>query len=479
MTQPAGSTYESHLATRYASRAMSALFSERRRIGVWRRIWLALAASQRELGLPVSQAQVDAIGHHLDDADLERAAEFERKLRHDVMAHVHLLKEQCPEAGPILHLGATSCDVTDNADLIIMREALELVGRKLRGVIRHLRDFALREKDRACVAFTHYQPAQFTTVGKRAALWLNDLVSDHEELEFVQATLRFRGLKGATGTQDSFLKLFDGDRDRVLDLERRFAARLGFTEIVPVTGQTYSRKQDSRVLNLLASLGQSAQKLAGDIRLLCHENEIEEPFESNQIGSSAMAYKRNPMRSERICSLSRYLIILAQNPAHTAAQQWLERTLDDSANRRLALSEGFLSADSILELLSNVCRGLIVRERVIARHAREQLPLIASEEILMHAVRAGGDRQALHETIRKLSIAAQEHVKEEGGANDFLERARREPTLAATVTSMAGDLVPERYVGRAPDQVVAFIAERVDPILRDRNEAPIADEIRV
>jgi adenylosuccinate lyase len=395
------------------------------------------------------------------------------------MAHVHLLKEQAPEAGPIIHLGATSCDVTDNADVIMIRRALDLVARKLRGVIRRLRAFADREKGRACVAYTHFQPAQFTTVGKRAALWLQDFLLDHEEIAFVSGSLRFRGLKGATGTQDSFLKLLCGDAARVRDLEARFAARLGFDRWFPVTGQTYPRKQDARVLNALSAVAQSAQKMAGDLRLLAHENEVEEPFEESQIGSSAMAYKRNPMRSERMASLARFLIVLSQNPAHTAAQQWLERTLDDSANRRLTLTEGFLAADAILELALNVTSGLVVREGVIARHAREQLPQIATEEILMEAVKRGGDRQALHERIRRLAIEAAERVKAEGGASDLIARAAADPALAASARAVADRLDPARFTGLCVEQVDRFLAEHVDPALASFRDEPLADEVRV
>jgi adenylosuccinate lyase len=470
--------FEHDLAARYASRAMVAIFSPRNRIATWRRIWHALASAQRELGLPITQPQLDALSGHLDDADFARAAELEKKLRHDVMAHVHVLKEQCPEAGPILHLGATSCDVTDNADLMLIRPALELVARKVRAVIRNLRRFADREKARACVAFTHFQPAQFTTVGKRAALWLQDFLLDHEEVDLVARSLRFRGLKGATGTQDSFLKLFDGDARKVRDLEQKFAARLGFDRSFPVTGQTYTRKQDARVLNALSAIAQSAQKMAGDLRLLAHENEVLEPFEQGQIGSSAMAYKRNPMRSERMSSLARFLIVLSQNPAHTAGQQWLERTLDDSANRRLSLTEGFLAADAILELAMNVTSGLEVRAAVIERHAREQLPLIATEEILMEAVKQGGDRQELHEAIRQLALEVQERVSQ-GAPNDFIDRARRHPKLGRAADALEGRLVPERFTGLCVEQVTSFLAEHVDPLLARFPAETTVDEVRV
>jgi adenylosuccinate lyase len=471
-------TFEHDLATRYASRAMAAIFSPKERIVTWRRIWHALASAQRALGLPITQAQVDALGSHLNDANLGRAAELEKKLRHDVMAHVHHLKEQCPEAGPIVHLGATSCDVTDNADLIIQRTALQLVAVKLRAVVRNLRDFALREKGRPCVAFTHFQPAQLTTVGKRASLWLQDFLLDHEELQSAAAAFRFRGLKGATGTQDSFLKLFDGDAAKVRQLEEKFAAAFGFERTFPVTGQTYSRKQDSRVLNVLSSIAQSAQKMAGDLRLLAHENEVLEPFGESQIGSSAMAYKRNPMRSERITSLSRFLIILSQNAAHTAGQQWLERTLDDSANRRLTLTEGFLAADAILDLALNVTGGLELRPGVIERHAREQLPLVATEEILMEAVKGGGDRQELHEVIRRLSIEAQARVAE-GAPNDVLERAKNHPGLAAAARAVESRLEPSRFIGLCVEQVGRFVSEHVDPVLARFPDEKVSDEVRV
>jgi adenylosuccinate lyase len=359
-----------------------------------------------------------------------------------------------------------------------MRRALDLTAQKLRAVIRNLRDFADREKGRPCVAFTHFQPAQFTTVGKRAALWLQDFLLDQEEIEFVMSSLRFRGLKGATGTQDSFLKLFDGDVRKVRDLEKAFSERLGFDRSFPVTGQTYPRKQDARVLNALSSIAQSAQKMAGDIRLLAHEKEVEEPFEEDQIGSSAMAYKRNPMRSERMSSLARFLIILSQNPAHTAGQQWLERTLDDSANRRLSITEGFLAADAILDLALNVTGGLVVRPQVIERHAREQLPLIATEEILMEGVKRGGDRQELHETIRRLAIEAQERVKA-GLPNDLLERARSDPKLGAAAAAVEGRLQPDRFIGLCVEQVTRFLSEQVDPTLARFKDPKIVDEIRV
>ena len=471
--------YESPLASRYASRAMSALFSERTRVGLFRRIWTALARAESELGLPVTPEQTAALAAKVDAADLVRAAELEKKLRHDVMAHVHHYREQCPEAGGVIHLGATSCDITDNADLVIYRDALDLVSRKLREVLRRLRTFAVAERSRVCVGYTHFQPAQFTTVGKRAVLWMQDFVLDHEELGFVRDTLRFRGLRGATGTQDSFLKLFDGDQAKVLALETKVAAAFGFDRCFGVSGQTYTRKFDSRILNALSGVAQSAQKFATDLRLLAHENEVEEPFEKDQIGSSAMPYKRNPMRSERICSLARWLISLTQNPAQTAAQQWLERTLDDSANRRLAMAEGFLAADAILDLMLNVTRALVVRPAVIERHVREHLPFVASEEILMHAVKRGGDRQELHEVIRTLSHAAFDQLKTTGGKNPFLDQAALHPELGPVMKTMGDRLQPERFIGRAAEQVDAYLADEVDPLLKRYADTSVADEVRV
>jgi adenylosuccinate lyase len=479
MSEAAADRYESPLASRYASKAMSALFSERRRTGLFRRIWIALADAERELGLPITAAQVAALEAAVDAADLSRVAELEKKLRHDVMAHVHHFREQAPAAGGVLHLGATSCDVTDNADLVVYRDAVDLIGAKLRAVIRRLRDFALAEKARVCVGYTHFQPAQLTTVGKRATLWLQDFALDHEEFEFVRASFRFRGLRGATGTQDSFLKLFDGDAAKVVELEKRVAARFGFETSFGVCGQTYARKFDARLLNLLSSIAQSAQKFATDLRLLAHENEVEEPFEKDQIGSSAMPYKRNPMRSERICSLARWVIALAQNPAQTAAQQWLERTLDDSANRRLAMAEGFLGADAILDLMLNVTRALVVRPAVIARHVQDHLPFVASEEVLMHAVKRGGDRQELHEVIRTLSHAAFDRLKTEGGRNEFLAEAARHPELGPALAAMGEALAPERFVGRAVAQVETFVAAEIDPLLARYRDAAVADEVRV
>ncbi len=465
------------LVERYATPAMTAVFSARRRYGLWRRLWLALLETEKELGLPVTSAQVESVRARLDDVDLAAAAVKEKELRHDVMAHIHVLREQCPDAGPVIHLGATSCFVTDNADLIQMREGLRLLAGRLRGVIAPLAEFCRRNADLPTVGFTHLQPAQFTTVGKRAALWLQDLLMDHEDIDRMARSLRFRGAKGATGTQDSFMKLFGGDGERVRELDRRVAARMGFESVFTVTGQTYTRKLDCRILGAVAGIGASAHKMTNDIRMLQHLGEIEEPFESSQVGSSAMAYKRNPMLSERTASLSRYLQAVAGAAEATASTQFLERTLDDSAVRRLTIPAAFLAADAILNVLCRIVRGLEVREGVIRRHLAEQMPYIASEEILMEAVRRGGDRQALHEVLRRHSMAAAEGVKN-GGTNDFLRRLAEDPAFAAVLPSMADRLRPERFVGRAGDQVREFLAAEVEPVLAS-GDVPAEDALRV
>ncbi|MCB9833950.1 MAG: adenylosuccinate lyase [Planctomycetes bacterium] len=458
-------TYQSPLVERYASREMTALFSARRKFGTWRRLWVALAEAEAELGLDIRPDQIEALRRSVDDIDFDRARSFEAELRHDVMAHVHTWREQCPQAGGIIHLGATSCYVTDNTDALLLREGLEIVLRRLRAVIRNLRDFALAQAERPTVGYTHFQPAQFTTVGKRASLWLQDLVLDHEELEQALGSLRFRGVKGTTGTQDSFMKLFDGDEAKVEDLDRRVTEKMGFARRFMVTGQTYSRKMDSRVLSALAAVAQSTHKFSNDLRLLCHLREIEEPFESKQIGSSAMAYKRNPMRSERIGSLSRWLISMYENAAYTQATQWLERSLDDSANRRLSIPQAFLAADAILLIAANVTAGLVVRDAVIDRHLREHVPFIASEELMMKAAQKGGDRQELHEVIRRHAIAAAEKMKNEGGENDFLERLMGDAAFSLDRAEAEALLDPARFIGRAPSQVRAFVSTEVDPIL--------------
>lgn len=474
--------WQSPLSGRYASPAMLALWSEPHRIGQWRRVWLALAESQRALGLEIPDAAIAAIREHLDDADLARAAEFERRFRHDVMAHVHALGEQAPAARPYLHLGATSAFVTDNADGLIIRDALRLVLGRLLGVLGALRAVAEREAAHPCLAYTHFQPAQLTTVGKRATLWMQDFALDVEALVHRLETFRLRGCKGTTGTQASFLELFGGDHDKVRHLEREVARRLGHDHVMPVSGQTYSRKLDAQVLDALSGIAQSAAKFGADLRLLQHEGELLEPFESEQIGSSAMAYKRNPMRAERIGALARHVITLQQNAAHTAAAQWLERTLDDSANRRLTLPEAFLATDATLLLAENIAAGLEVRAPVIARRVREQMPFMATERWLMLGVQAGGDRQSLHEVVRRHALAVAEAVAG-GGANDLMERLVADPAFAAVDrTRLAAELEPARYVGRAPEQVGEFLHEYLDPLLaRARPFAadPGAAELRV
>jgi adenylosuccinate lyase len=471
--------WQSPLGARYASPAMQSLWGDRHRVGLWRRLWLALAETERELGLPIPDEALAQIRAHLDDCDLAAAAQYERRFRHDVMAHVHALGDQAPAARPFLHLGATSAFVTDNADLLVMRDGLRLLLGRLVALLRALGGFASRHAALPCLAYTHFQPAQLTTVGKRATLWAQDFALDAEDLVHRIGTMRFRGCKGTTGTQASFLELFAGDHAKVRELDRRLTRRLGFTEAFAVTGQTYPRKADSMVLDALSGIAQSASKLACDLRLLQHEGELLEPFESEQIGSSAMAYKRNPMRAERINALARFTIALAANAANTAAVQWLERTLDDSANRRLALPEAFLAADAALVLATNVVTGLEVREPVIARHVAEQMPFMATERWLMVGVRAGGDRQALHEVIRQAShqVAAQVAA---GGPNDLLERLAADPAFAGVpADQLRAELDPARYVGRAPEQVAEFLAEYLDPLLARAQavaaEAPAAE----
>jgi len=450
---------------------MQALWGERRRIGLWRRLWLALMEVERELGLDIPERALVELRAHLDDADLERAAEYEKRLRHDVMAHIHHLGEQAPAARAFLHLGATSAYVTDNTDLILMREGLQLLLGRIAAVLVALAKLARRERAVPCLAYTHFQPAQLTTVGKRVTLWMQEFLLDAEELLHRLDTLQFRSVKGTTGTQASFLELFDGDDEKVRELDARVALKMGFAKVFPVTGQTYTRKLDAQVLAVLAGVAQSAAKLATDLRLLQHEGEMLEPFESDQVGSSAMAYKRNPMRAERITGLARFVIELEGNAWHTAAEQWLERTLDDSANRRLVLPEAFLASDAILVLATNVAAGLEVREAVIARHVAAQLPFLATEQLLMRGVKAGGDRQRLHEVIRTHSLAVAQAMAEQGVANDLLERLARDPAFKALHVALAADeLDPAAYVGRAPRQVDEFL-ERVLPGVLHRIEA--------
>lgn len=464
MSSPA-ERYSNPLTERYASAEMSRIFSPAFKFGMWRRLWLALAESERELGLPIPDAALDAIRAHLDDVDLRRAAELERELRHDVMAHVHLLGEQAPEARGIIHLGATSAFVGDNTDLIQHREALRLVRNRLLGAVAALAGFAREHRDLSTLAFTHFQPAQPTTVGKRATLWIQDLLLDVEEIEFRLQTLRFRGVRGTTGTQASFLDLFEGDDSKVEQLNRRVAQKMGFADVYGVTGQTYTRKVDFGALATLAGVAQSASKFGHDIRLLSHLKEVEEPFEEHQIGSSAMPYKRNPMRSERICALARHAISLVIDPAFTAATQWFERTLDDSANKRIAVPEAYLTVDAVLLILHNVASGLVVYPEMIRRHLMEELPFMATENLMMRSVKRGGDRQDLHERVRQHSVAAGNRVKREGLDNDLLDRIAADAAFGVTREELQEALRPEQFVGRAPQQVDEFLAEWVEPVL--------------
>lgn len=474
----APTTYQNPLVERYASAEMSRIFSPAFKFTTWRRLWIALAESEKELGLPIPDEAIASMREHLEEIDLDRAAELERRLRHDVMAHVHHFGEVAPEARAIIHLGATSAFVGDNTDLIQHREALLLVRRRLVSCIAALARFAREWRDLPTLGFTHFQPAQPTTVGKRATLWIQDLLLDLEEVEHRLATLRFRGVRGTTGTEASFLELFEGDHAKVRELNRRVAAKMGFDRLYPVTGQTYTRKSDYAYLATLAGIATSASKFANDVRLLQHLKEVEEPFEKEQIGSSAMAYKRNPMRSERINALARHVIALSLDPAMTAAAQWLERTLDDSANRRIAIPEAYLSIDATLLLMHNVADGLVVRPQVIRRHLEEELPFMATEAILMRAVKRGGDRQDLHERIRRHSVAAAERVKNEGGINDLGERILSDPAFGLSEADMAEALDPARYVGRAPQQVDAFLEEEVAPVLERYGTGEEAPELR-
>lgn len=477
----ASDRYSNPLTERYASAEMSRVFSADFKFGTWRRLWLALAEAERELGLPVAGAAVDAIRAHLDDFDLRRAAELERELRHDVMAHVHHLGEQAPEARAIIHLGATSAFVGDNTDLIQHRDALRIVARRIAAVVSALAAFARKHRDVPTLGFTHFQPAQPTTVGKRATLWMQDLLLDLEEVEFRLRTLRFRGVRGTTGTQASFMDLFEGDGEKVERLNRLVARKMGFDEVYGVTGQTYTRKTDYAALATLAGIGQSASKFANDVRLLSHLKEVEEPFEEHQIGSSAMPYKRNPMRSERINALARHAIVLSLDPAFTAAQQWFERTLDDSANKRIAVPEAYLSIDSVLLLMHNVAGGMVVYPEMIRRRLMEELPFMATENLMMRAVKKGGDRQDLHERVRVHSREAGRQVKELGRRNDLMDRIAADPAFGVTRDELDEDLRPELYVGRAPQQVDEFLEEWVSPALARYPEAASegAPELRV
>ena len=457
-------TYQNPLITRYASSEMSRIFSPQRKFGAWRRLWVALAEAEAELGLPITTEQIDELKRHVDDIDFEVAARHEKIRRHDVMAHVLTYGELCPKAAAIIHLGATSCYVTDNTDLLLLRDALTLVRDRLVSVIDRLARFAVEYRDLPCLGFTHLQPAQPVTVGKRACLWAYDLVLDLVELEHRLASLKARGPKGTTGTQASFLELFEGDHEKVRQLERLLAEKIGFEETYAVTGQTYPRKIDSQVLNVLSGIAQSSHKMATDLRLLQHRKEMEEPFEKSQIGSSAMAYKRNPMRSERICSLGRFVMSLESSPAATLATQWLERSLDDSANRRLVLPQSFLAIDAILILLQNVTSGLVVYPKVIAKNLRAELPFMATENIIMAGVKSGGDRQELHEKIRVHGQAAAAVVKGSGGDNDLLLRLAADEAFSEV--DFENLLDPRLYVGRSREQVDEFVAEVIQPIRR-------------
>ena len=460
------SIYENPLITRYASREMAEVFSDNRKFKTWRKLWIALAEAEKGLGLPISDEQIEELRQSAETINYEAAAGYEKKTRHDVMAHIMAYGEQCPSAKGIIHLGATSCYVGDNADVIIMKDALALIRSKLLGCMRLLSDFALTHADLPTLGFTHFQPAQLVTVGKRASLWLQDLWMDFEELEHVIGSLRLLGVKGTTGTQASFMTLFEDDEEKIKELERLVVEKMGFAQAYPVTGQTYPRKLDTLVLSALASIAQSAYKFANDIRLLQNLKEIEEPFESTQIGSSAMAYKRNPMRSERMCALARFILTLVDSAAVTASTQWFERTLDDSANRRLTIPQAFLAADGLLKLYLNVLDGLVIYEKVIEKHIADELPFMATETILMEAVKRGGDRQALHEKIRVYSMEAGKRVKQEGLSNNLIDLIASDPAFGFTVEELASLLDASKFTGRSGNQVREFVDDRIRPILR-------------
>ena len=462
--------YTSPLSERYASKEMQYIFSQDMKFRTWRRLWIALAETEKELGLNITQEQIDELKAHADDINYDVAKAREKEVRHDVMSHVYAYGVQCPKAKGIIHLGATSCYVGDNTDIIVMTEALKLVQKKLVNVIAELSKFADKYKDQPTLAFTHFQPAQPTTVGKRATLWTQEFMMDLEDLEYVLGTIKLLGSKGTTGTQASFLELFEGDQETIDKIDPMIAAKMGFKECYPVSGQTYSRKVDTRVVNVLAGIAASAHKMSNDIRLLQHLKEVEEPFEKSQIGSSAMAYKRNPMRSERSASLSRYVMVDALNPAITSATQWFERTLDDSANKRLSVPEGFLAIDGILDLCLNVVDGLVVYPKVIEKHMMAELPFMATENIMMDAVKAGGDRQELHERIRELSMEAGRNVKVEGKDNNLLELIAADPAFNLTLEELQKTMDPKKYVGRAKEQTESFIAKVVNPVLDSHKE---------
>ena len=462
--------YTSPLSERYASKEMQYIFSQDKKFTTWRKLWIALAESEKELGLNITDEQIAELKEHQNDINYDVAKAREKEVRHDVMSHVYAYGVQCPKAKGIIHLGATSCYVGDNTDMIIMREGLQLVKKKLVNVIAELAKFADRYKALPTLAFTHFQPAQPTTVGKRATLWMMELVQDYEDICYVIDSLKLLGSKGTTGTQASFMELFDGDHAKIRKLDQMIADKMGFAGVYPVSGQTYSRKVDSRVLNVLAGIAMSAHKFTNDVRLLQHLKEVEEPFEKHQIGSSAMAYKRNPMRSERIASLSRYVMVDALNPAITSATQWFERTLDDSANKRISIPEGFLAVDGILDLYLNIVDGMVVYEKVIHKHLMAELPFMATENIMMDAVKAGGDRQELHERIRQLSMEAGRNVKEKGEDNNLLELIAADPAFNLSLEDLKKAMEPSRYVGRAPKQVEEFLEEVINPILKENEE---------
>ena len=465
------SIYENPLSSRYASDEMQYIFSPDKKFSTWRKLWVALARAEMELGLPVTQEQIQEMEAHLTDIDYDLAAQKEKELRHDVMAHIHTFGTLCPKAMPIIHLGATSCYVGDNTDVIIMREGLELIRDKLVRVLSNLSQFALKYKALPTLGFTHFQAAQLVTVGKRATLWMNELLMDLEEIEYRIANLKLLGCKGTTGTQASFLELFEGDHEKCKELDRRIAKEMGFEASVPVSGQTYSRKVDSAIVSTLSGIAQSASKFATDVRLLCHLKEVEEPFESKQIGSSAMPYKRNPMRCERICALARYVMADVMNPTFTAATQWFERTLDDSANTRISVPEAFLAVAAILNIYENVSAGLVVHEKVIEKHILEELPFMASENIMMDAVKKGGDRQELHERIRVHALEAGRNVKDLGLNNNLIDLIAEDPLFGMSREELVAHMEPSRYIGRCPQQVEDFIAECITPVLGAHSQA--------
>ncbi|MEI3162470.1 MAG: adenylosuccinate lyase [Lachnospirales bacterium] len=467
--------YESPLNSRYASKEMKEVFSPDTKFKTWRKLWIALAETEKELGLDITQEQIDELKAHKDEINYDVAREREKLVRHDVMAHVYAYGTQCPKAKGIIHLGATSCFVGDNTDVILMVEAMKIIRKKVLSVINKLSKFAMEYKDMPTLGFTHFQAAQTTTVGKRATLWIQDLMMDLEQIDFVLANAKLLGSKGTTGTQASFMELFEGDTDKVKKLDKMIAEKLGYSGVFAVSGQTYTRKLDSIFVNVLSGIAQSCTKFSNDMRLLQHLKEMEEPFEKNQIGSSAMAYKRNPMRSERMASLARYIMVDALNPAITAATQWFERTLDDSANKRIAIPEAFLACDAILNIYINVSGGLVVYPKVIERRLMEELPFMATENIMMDAVKNGGDRQELHERIRELSMEAAAVVKQEGGKNDLIERIAKEPMFGMSLEDLQKVLEPKNFVGRAPQQVEEYITEQVQPVLDENKDSLIDD----